>query len=92
MYSSNLSDKRFLYGTVHLDYEFSYGEQVAIIPRNYPIKFHYAGTLEHHYAMHWHGTCSKWIIHCIMMQQMKKDLVWQASILSVMLHMQKNTE
>ena len=33
-----------------LDYEFSYGEQIAIIPRNYPIKFHYAGTLEHHYA------------------------------------------
>ena len=44
-----------------LDYEFSYGEQIAIIPRNYPIKFHYAGTMEHHYAMHWHGTCSKWI-------------------------------
>ena len=33
-----------------LDYEFSYGEQIAIIPRNYPIKFHYAGTMEHHYA------------------------------------------
>ena len=33
-----------------LDYEFSYGEQIAIVPRNYPIKFHYAGTLEHHYA------------------------------------------
>ena len=33
-----------------LDYEFSYGEQIAIVPRNYPIKFHYAGILEHHYA------------------------------------------
>ena len=33
-----------------LDYEFSYGEQISIMPRNYPIKFHYAGVVEHHYA------------------------------------------
>ena len=41
--------KDFYFGRT-LDYEFSYGEQIAIIPRNYPIKFHYAGSLEHHYA------------------------------------------
>ena len=33
-----------------LDYEFSYGEQIAIIPRNYPIKFH----LLHHNTMDIH--------------------------------------
>ena len=33
-----------------LDYEFSYGEQISIMPRNYPLKFHYAGVVEHHYA------------------------------------------
>ena len=25
----------------NLDYEFSYGEEVVIIPRNYPIKYRY---------------------------------------------------
>ena len=44
-----------------LDYEFSYGEQIAIIPRNYPIKFHYAGSYGASLCLHWHGTCSKWI-------------------------------
>ena len=34
-----------------LDYEFSYGEEIAVMPRNYPISFHYAGVMEHHYAM-----------------------------------------
>ena len=28
-----------------LDYEFSYGEEIAVMPRNYPIHFHYAGVL-----------------------------------------------
>ena len=34
-----------------LDYEFSYGEEIAVMPRNYPIHFHYAGVMERHYAM-----------------------------------------
>lgn len=34
-----------------LDYEFSYGEEIAVMPRNYPIHFHYAGVMEQHYAM-----------------------------------------
>ena len=34
-----------------LDYEFSYGEEIAVMPRNYPIHCHYAGVMEQHYAM-----------------------------------------
>ena len=34
-----------------LDYEFSYGEVVAITPRNYPINFHFIGEVKNHYAM-----------------------------------------
>lgn len=35
----------------NLDLEFSYQEQVAVTPRNYPFKFRSGFTLEHHYAM-----------------------------------------
>lgn len=34
-----------------LDYEFSYGEVVAITPRNYPINFHFMDEAKNHYAM-----------------------------------------
>lgn len=34
-----------------LDYEFSYGEEIAITPRNYPIVFRHEGKLENHYAI-----------------------------------------
>lgn len=34
-----------------LDYEFSYGEQITITPRNYPFHFRHDGDLDHHYAM-----------------------------------------
>lgn len=34
-----------------LDYEFSYGDEIAITPRNYPINFRGAGTLNKHYAI-----------------------------------------
>lgn len=35
----------------NLDYEISYGEQVAITPRNYPFKFRSAGQIDSHYAI-----------------------------------------
>lgn len=35
----------------NLDYEFSYGEDVVIIPRNFPFAFREAGTLNSHYAI-----------------------------------------
>ncbi len=34
-----------------LDYEFSYGDEVTVMPRNYPLKFRAAGGLEKHYAV-----------------------------------------
>ena len=34
----------------NLDYEFSYGEHVTIMPRNYPIRLH-SGALDRHHAM-----------------------------------------
>ena len=34
-----------------LDYEFSYGDEVTITPRNYTFHFRKTGTLESHYAM-----------------------------------------
>ena len=50
MYSSNLQDKGFYFGRT-LDYEFSYGEEITITPRNYPIPFRHMGTLTSHYAI-----------------------------------------
>lgn len=35
----------------NLDYEMSYGESVAIMPRNYELNFREAGTVKTHYAM-----------------------------------------
>lgn len=34
-----------------LDYEFSYGEQITITPRNYPFKFRHDGEMNSHYAI-----------------------------------------
>ena len=34
-----------------LDYEFSYGEQITITPRNYPFTFRHDGSLDTHYAI-----------------------------------------
>ena len=42
--------KDFYFGRT-LDYEFSYGEEVVITPRNFPLAFSCQGTMESHYAM-----------------------------------------
>ena len=42
--------KDFYFGRT-LDYEFSYGDQVVITPRNYPFHFRHMGTINSHYAM-----------------------------------------
>ncbi len=34
-----------------LDYEFSYGEEIVVMPRRYPLPFRYEGTLTEHYAL-----------------------------------------
>lgn len=42
--------KDFYFGRT-LDYEFSYGDEVTAMPRNYPLKFRAAGNSEKHYAI-----------------------------------------
>lgn len=42
--------KDFYFGRT-LDYEFSYREEVAVTPRNYPIRFHHMGLEKTHYAI-----------------------------------------
>ncbi len=42
--------KDFYFGRT-LDYEFSYGEEVTITPRNFPFNFRCAGSLETHFAL-----------------------------------------
>lgn len=34
-----------------LDYEFSYGDEVTVTPRNYPFSFRHMGTVRNHYAI-----------------------------------------
>lgn len=42
--------KDFYFGRT-LDYEFSYGEEVTVTPRNYPISFRNGKTIDAHYAL-----------------------------------------
>ncbi|MCM1329319.1 MAG: choloylglycine hydrolase [Ruminococcus sp.] len=42
--------KDFYFGRT-LDYEFSYGDSIVVMPRNYPIEFRSMGRSENHYAM-----------------------------------------
>ena len=42
--------KDFYFGRT-LDYEFSYGDEVTITPRNYPLRFRTKGEMKNHYAM-----------------------------------------
>lgn len=42
--------KDFYFGRT-LDYEFSYGEEVVVTPRNFPLAFRYHDTMKSHHAM-----------------------------------------
>lgn len=42
--------KDFYFGRT-LDYEFSYGDEVTVTPRNFPITFRHMGRIESHYAI-----------------------------------------
>ncbi|MBD5134994.1 MAG: choloylglycine hydrolase family protein [Lachnospiraceae bacterium] len=42
--------KDFYFGRT-LDYEFSYGDEITVTPRNYPFHFRNMGTMDKHYAM-----------------------------------------
>lgn len=59
-----------------LDYESSYGEEIVILPRKFPLSFLHMGTVTQHYAI-------MGIAHVanqyplFMMQSMKKGSAWQ---------------
>lgn len=42
--------KEYYFGRT-LDYEFSYGEEVVITPRNFPLVYRFQDTVDNHYAM-----------------------------------------
>ncbi len=42
--------KDFYFGRT-LDYDFSYGDEITITPRNYPLKFKHMGIIKNHYAL-----------------------------------------
>ena len=42
--------KDFYFGRT-LDYEFSYGDQITVTPRNYPFRFRHAGEMNTHYGI-----------------------------------------
>ncbi|MGN0630574.1 MAG: choloylglycine hydrolase, partial [Ruminococcus sp.] len=42
--------KDFYFGR-SLDYEFSYGEEIAVMPRNFPLNFRHMGNIANHFAM-----------------------------------------
>ena len=42
--------KDFYFGRT-LDYEFSYGDEVTVMPRNYPFRFRHKGNMDSHYAI-----------------------------------------
>lgn len=46
----NWKNKDFYFGR-NMDIEYSFGEQIAVVPRNYPITFKKMNTLSTHYAM-----------------------------------------
>lgn len=59
-----------------LDYEFSYGDEITVTPRNYPFHFRHMGEVTSHYAIIGMAHVAE-IIHYIMTQLMRKDWQWQ---------------
>lgn len=48
--AASYKTKDFYFGRT-LDYYFSYGEETAVTPRNYPFNFRLAGEMKNHYAL-----------------------------------------
>ena len=69
--------KDFYFGRT-LDYEFSYGDEITITPRNYPFHFRHSDKVpDNHYAIIGMAHVPM-IIPFIMMLLTKKDSEWQA--------------
>ena len=76
--------KDFYFGRT-LDYEFSYGDEVVITPRNYPFHFRHIDAIESHYAMIGMAHVVEMTL-CIMMHSMNVDWQWLGLILLEMQH------
>ncbi|MFR7745399.1 MAG: linear amide C-N hydrolase [Acutalibacteraceae bacterium] len=50
--------KDFYFGRT-LDYEYSYGDQIVITPRNYAFNFRHVGDMKNHYAIIGNGSCCR---------------------------------
>ena len=48
--AATYKSKDFYFGRT-LDYEFSYGDQIVITPRNYAFNFRHVGDMKNHYAI-----------------------------------------
>ena len=48
--ATTYKSKDFYFGRT-LDYEFSYGDEITVTPRNYPFNFRYMGVCNSHYAI-----------------------------------------
>ena len=69
-----------------LDYEFSYGEQITITPRNYEFDFRFAGKIKSHYALIGMAfVAGGYPLYYDAVNE--KALEWQVLILSAMRHM-----
>lgn len=65
-----------------LDYEFSYGDEITVTPRNYPFKFKFAEPLKSHYAIIGMAYVADNYPLLLQTQQTKRDLPRQDLILS----------
>ena len=48
--AASYKTKDFYFGRT-LDYEFSYGDEIVVLPREYPLRFRHCGALDRHYAI-----------------------------------------
>ena len=48
--AASYKTKDFYFGRT-LDYEFLYGDEIVVLPREYPLSFRHCGTLDRHYAI-----------------------------------------
>ena len=66
--------KDFYFGRT-LDYEFSYGDQIVITPRNYAFNFRHVGDMKNHYAII--GMAHVAEDYPLYYDAMKKEWQWQ---------------
>ena len=67
--------KDFYFGRT-LDYEFSYGDEIVVTPRRFPLDFCHMGKCDAHYGMIGMAHVADGY-HCTMMRSMKRVSAWR---------------